>query len=209
MSENNGFFITFEGGDGCGKSTNLELLAQQLRERGREVVIIREPGGTKIGEKIREMLLDKENSEMVSRCELLLYEASRAQICDEVIRPALERGAVVICDRFYDSSVAYQGYGRGLNVADVDKLNMFATDKLVPDITIWLCVDDVDEGLKRAAIAGGEADRLELAGHDFHERVAHGFEVLASHHADRFVKVAMSPTLSETNKRILAVLPEL
>lgn len=136
MTTTKGYFLTFEGGEGCGKSTNIELLAKQLQEIEREVVIIREPGGTNIGEKIRDVLLDKSNNEMNSRCELLLYEASRAQICDQVIRPALNRGAVVVCDRFYDSSTAYQGYGRKLDVESIDALNMFATNNLVPDKTI-------------------------------------------------------------------------
>ncbi len=145
----NGVFITFEGGDGVGKTTHIELLAHTLKEHGHEVVCVREPGGTKIGEEVRETLLDPENKEMSERCELLLYVAARAQIVSEVISPALERGAVVLCDRFIDSTLAYQGYARGIDKAFIDSANAFASMGVFPHRTILLHCGGADVSLAR------------------------------------------------------------
>lgn len=165
-----GIFITLEGGDGAGKTTHLMKLAEKLREMGKEVVIIREPGGTNIGEQIRKVLLDNNNEEMTPRTELMLYEAARAQIVAEKIRPALEAGKVVLCDRFYDSTVAYQGYGRGLSVAEIMSVNMFTTDNLKPDRTVIIFTDTVENSIYRATKNDG-ADRIEAEGEAFQKKV--------------------------------------
>lgn len=196
---NTGVFVTFEGGDGAGKSTQIRFLARLLEDAGREVVRLREPGGTAVGEALRAVVLDPAHEAMSDRAELLIYEAARAQIVDEVIRPALGRGAVVLCDRFYDSTVAYQGCGRG-----------FACDGVVPDATVLL-VAPASAVRSRMGRREG-ADRLELAGDAFHSRVAVGFEQIAEadparvrtvlsrvHRADTFRAVleAVSPVLPE------------
>ncbi|MBN1192602.1 MAG: dTMP kinase [Coriobacteriia bacterium] len=179
-------FITFEGGDGSGKSTQIVLLAERLRGLGLEVRTFREPGGVApgdAGERIREVLLDPAHGELDVRAELLLYEACRAQLVEAHYRPALAEGAVVLCDRYTDSSVAYQGYGRAvLLVEEVRELNRIATGGLVPDLTLLLDVDAA-AGLEHATAAG--ADRLEQAGQDFHERVRAGYLAIAAAEPDR------------------------
>lgn len=181
-----GLFITFEGGDGSGKSTQIVLLAERLRGLGLEVRTFREPGGVApgdAGERIREVLLDPAHGELDVRAELLLYEACRAQLVEAHYRPALAEGAVVLCDRYTDSSVAYQGYGRAvLLVEEVRELNRIATGGLVPDLTLLLDVDAA-AGLEHATAAG--ADRLEQAGQDFHERVRAGYLAIAAAEPDR------------------------
>jgi dTMP kinase len=181
--------VTFEGGDGSGKSTQIALLAGRLRSLGHEVRTFREPGGVTPGdpgERIREILLDPVHVELDVRAELLLYEASRAQLVAVHYRPALEAGAIVLCDRYADSSVAYQGYGRAvLEVEEVHELNRIATGGLVPDLTLLLDVDAA-AGLAQATLAG--ADRLEAAGLEFHERVRMGYLRIAEAEPDR-VKV--------------------
>ena len=165
-----GIFITLEGGDGAGKSTHLKRLEAKFKEEGREVLIVREPGGTVIGEKIRNLLLDKTHTEMTPRAELLLYEAARAQIVEEKIKPALSAGKVVLCDRFFDSSVAYQGYARGLDVVEIKKANLFATGGLQPDRTIIIYTDSVAKSMHRAT-KNSQADRIELEGESFQQKV--------------------------------------
>lgn len=168
-----GLFVTFEGIDGSGKSTQIEMLSSDLEKAGKPFLLIREPGGTEIGEKIRTILLDKANSKMTARTELLLYEAARAQIVEEKIRPALEEGKVVICDRFYDSTVAYQGYARGLGLEAVDFLNRWSTAGLAPDITFLF---DLDEQVAYQRRNGrGEEDRLEAEGLLFMKKVREGY----------------------------------
>lgn len=184
MAENRGVFITFEGGDGVGKSTHIRFLADALRERGCEVVCLREPGGTDIGEALRALVLDPAHGNMDPKAELLIYEAARAQITAEVIAPALERGAVVLCDRFYDSTVAYQAYGRGLDRSFVEAANAFAAQGVVPDRTLLLILDEAGAGLNRAAHRA-TADRIEQAGGDFHARVAAGFLAIAEAEPER------------------------
>lgn len=166
-----GIFITFEGGDGAGKTTHITFLAECLRKMGHEVLCLREPGGTAIGEALRSIVLNPENSAMSDQAELLIYEAARAQIVKETIIPALARGAVVLLDRFYDSTVAYQAYGRGLPVSFVHQANVFACQGVHPCRTILLTTEaPAEEGLERAT-HHGDADRLEQAGADFHARV--------------------------------------
>ncbi|WP_417058575.1 dTMP kinase, partial [Ellagibacter isourolithinifaciens] len=173
-----GVFVTFEGGDGVGKSTHIRYVANELRLAGREVVCLREPGGTGIGESLRAMVLDPDNGEISSEAELLMYEAARAQLVREVIRPALERGAVVLCDRFSDSTIAYQAYGRGLPLDFVRRANVFATGGIVPDRTILLVLGNTRKSLARATGAGA-GDRMEQAGEVFHSRVNRAFLKLA------------------------------
>lgn len=171
-----GTFITLEGVDGSGKSTQASLLVERLCEQCREVVALREPGGTPISEKIRALLLDPENAEMADECELLLYEASRAQLVREVIEPALLRGAIVVCDRFYDSTHAYQHGGRGLSDALVSRANELGCCGLSPDVTLVLDIDPV-AALARATAQG--ADRLEAEGLAFQQRVRKDYLALA------------------------------
>lgn len=174
-----GIFITFEGIDGCGKSTQLSLLREYLESRGMDIVLVREPGGTAVGEKIREILLDRKNDTMVSTAEILLYEAARAQITEEVIRPALLQGKAVICDRFFDSASAYQGHARGLGMELVGELNKIATGGLEPDITFLLDILP-REALLRRKVRGEAEDRLEALGLSFQEKVREGYLALAS-----------------------------
>ena len=176
-----GILISFEGIDGSGKSTQASLCAEWLRERGREIVSLREPGGTSVGERIRAMLLDTVNSDMVPRAELFLFLAARTQITDELIRPALGRGAVVILDRYIDSTTVYQGHARGLGVDTAITLNRIATDCLVPDLTV---VVDCDPGTA-AARSHAEPDRMEAEGMEFMARVREGFLDLCGRFPDR------------------------
>ncbi|MEB3205548.1 MAG: dTMP kinase [Candidatus Sericytochromatia bacterium] len=181
-----GRFVTFEGGEGAGKTTLIRALAAVLARSGREVVVTREPGGTLLGGEIRELLLSP-GQHVDAVAELLLYGADRAQHLGEVVRPALARGAWVLCDRHVDSLVAYQAFGRGLDRAMVEQVNAWATGGLVPDRTLWLDVP-VTEGLRRAGRTRGP-DRLEAAGVAFHERVREGFALLAREHAGRFIRL--------------------
>lgn len=176
MPSDRGAFITLEGVDGSGKSTQAAMLVCRLRESGFEVVSLREPGGTSISEKIRGLLLDPANAEMSDECELLLYEASRAQLVREVIEPALLRGAIVVCDRFYDSTHAYQHGGRGLSDALVSRANELGCCGLSPDVTLVLDIDPA-AALARATAQG--ADRLEAEGLAFQQRVRKDYLALA------------------------------
>lgn len=203
-----GVFVTFEGGDGVGKSTHIRFLASSLEAQGYEVVCLREPGGTLIGEALRALVLDPAHESMSDEAELLIYEAARAQITAELIRPALERGAVVLCDRFYDSTVAYQAFGRGLSRDFVDAANGFATRGLVPDRTILLVLETADDGLDRAANRAA-ADRLEQAGSDFHSRVATGFRAIAEQEPARVRLIDSSGDRSTTSAMIFHELSDL
>ncbi len=180
-----GLFLTLEGGDGSGKSTQSALLAAWLRERGREVVLSREPGGTELGAEIRELLLHR-RAYMAPRAEALLYAADRAQNVATVVRPALEAGAVVLQDRYLDSSVAYQGAGRVLSPDEVRRLSLWASEELLPDLTILL---DLDPAVGRARLDGARTryDRLEAERQDFHERVREGYLALAAAEPARFL----------------------
>lgn len=207
-----GVFVTFEGGDGVGKSTHIRYVANELRLAGREVVCLREPGGTGIGESLRAMVLDPDNGEISSEAELLMYEAARAQLVREVIRPALERGAVVLCDRFSDSTIAYQAYGRGLPLDFVRRANVFATGGIVPDRTILLVLGNTRKSLARATGAGA-GDRMEQAGEVFHSRVNRAFLKLAKRDPKRIRIVRSSSSRKATAAAVAAeladILPEL
>ena len=180
-----GLFITFEGGEGVGKTTQLSLLQARLEELGFDVYVCREPGGTVLGDEVRRLLLDAEGQHPSPRAELLLYEASRAQLVAREIAPRLAEGEVVICDRFTDSTLAYQGYGRDLDVEFVRGVNVWAAHETVPDLTVLLDAD-TDLGMERATRRG--ADRLELELDEFHQRVRAGFLAIAEHEPER-VKV--------------------
>lgn len=194
-----GKLLVFEGVEGCGKSTQLQILhaallkssgLQQLQRRGLipHILATREPGGTELGLGLRQLLLGYHGEAlMASRAELLLYAADRAQHVEEVIKPALAEGCWVLCDRFIDSTVAYQGYGRGLDLALIDQLNQVATGGLVPDLTLWLRLD-AEAGLARTH-QRGIADRMEQADLAFHQRVQGGFEALFEQHPDRIVAI--------------------
>lgn len=197
-----GLMITFEGGDGSGKSTQIALLAGRLRALGYDVRTFREPGGvgpSDPGERIREILLDPVHTELGVRAELLLYEASRAQLVAAHYRPGIQAGAIVLCDRYADSSVAYQGYGRAvLPVEEVHELNRIATGGLVPDLTLLLDIDAV-HGLEQATTEG--ADRLEQAGSEFHERVRAGYLEMARAEPERIRIVPRGP-IDEVAERV-------
>lgn len=198
-----GVFITIEGGEGTGKSTQVARLAELLRDAGLSVTVVREPGGTRVGEAVREILLDRVHAGLDARAELMLYEASRAQLVREVLMPALVAGGVVVCDRFTDSTTAYQGYGRGLPLCEVASLNRFATTGLEPDLTIVLDLDVV-EGLGRAVGPGG-ADRLEAEEIEFHERVRDGFHRIAAEEPARVRVLEAVGTVDEVAARIREV----
>ncbi|HEY5433307.1 MAG TPA: dTMP kinase [Coriobacteriia bacterium] len=193
-----GHFITIEGGEGVGKSTQARLLAERIRETGLTVVEVREPGGTPTGDRIREILLDPAVT-MTARTELFLYEAARAELTATVIVPALSRGEIVVCDRFFDSSTAYQGHGRGLNVDVVRTLNLAATAGVCPDLTILLQLETA-EALRRATTGG--ADRIEAESLEFHRAVIEGFAILAADDPARIVAVDASGTVDEVAARV-------
>jgi len=184
VTEQRGVFITFEGGEGCGKSTQQRLLMRRLETAGLTVRSLREPGGTVVGEAVRSVLLDPEHAGLDATAEVLLYEAARAQLVAEVIEPALAAGEVVLCDRFFDSSTAYQGHARGLPLAQIESLNRIATGGLLPDRTLLLDIDAA-LGVQRATCEGG-ADRLECEDIAFHERVRQGFLRVAAENPGRF-----------------------
>jgi len=173
-----GRLIVFEGTEGCGKSTQLQLTANWLRAAGRTVTTTREPGGTALGAHLRQSILKADRLDPVPRAELLLYAADRAQHVETFLRPHLARGAVVLCDRFTASTVAYQGYGRGLDLDLIDRLAAIATGGLRPDVTLWLDLD-LETALARMR-ARGELDRIERSDRAFHERVCRGYAALAA-----------------------------
>lgn len=200
-----GAFITFEGPDGSGKSTQIELLAHHLRSIGWNVLTTREPGGTPIGDQIRNVLHDVTNTEMVSEAEILLYSASRAQLVGQVIRPALAQGATVLSDRYADSTIAYQGYGRGLDLNVLRRITDFATGGLAPDLTIYLDLP-VEQGLerKRQALSqrSGEWNRLDQEDVEFHQRVRQGYLELAAAEPERWLIVDARPSVAGIQRRI-------
>jgi dTMP kinase len=183
-------FITFEGSEGTGKTSQLAALVDFLQQQGYEVLTPREPGGTPIGEQVRAVLFDLGNTDMQARTEVLLFQASRAQLVDEVIRPYLEQGGIVISDRYADSTLAYQGYGRQVNLAQLRALIDFATGGLKPDLTILLDVP-VEEGLQRRA-RGGSLNRLDVLELEFYNRVRQGYLQMACQEPERWAVVDAS-----------------
>lgn len=201
-----GLFITLEGGDGAGKSTQIRNIKSFFEMKGLVVVHTREPGGTQISEKLRDILLDSHNTEMDAVTEMLIYAASRAQHVRELVKPALDEGSVVICDRFLDSSIAYQAYGRGLG--DMVKIvNSYATDGLTPDITFWMDIDP-DAGKERVSKMG-DFDRLEMEARDFHYRVYEGYRAIAQSEPDRIKRIDASRSVEEISAEIIKYLEEI
>jgi dTMP kinase len=198
-------FVTLEGPEGSGKSTQLPSLAAYLEEAGYSVVITREPGGTAIGDQVRDCLHDVNNTEMEPPTEFLLYSASRAQLVREVIRPALAEGKVVLCDRYADSSIAYQGYGRDLDLGDLRTITEFATGGLKPDLTFLLDID-VKEGLSRRISGAEEMNRLDLEAIAFHERVREGYHELAALDPQRWVLIDAAQSPQKIQQELRAII---
>lgn len=205
-------FITFEGIEGCGKTTQLRLLARRLECAGHSVMVTREPGGCPISDHVRDILLDSKNSAMEPLTELLLYAAARAQHVSEVVSPALDAGRIVLCDRFTDATIAYQGCGRGLDRSVIDQLNQLATAGIRPHMTLLLdCPAEI--GLKRAfsrinGTTGAREERFELESIQFHQRVRDGYLELARLEPDRFVVIDAAAGISETEEAIAAAVLE-
>ena len=201
-----GLFISFEGIDGCGKSTQADLLRSYLESKGEQVELLREPGGTALSEQIREILLNPNNDKMDPSTESILLSASRAQLTREIIIPALERGNVVICDRYADSTLAYQGYGRGINLEWLEKLNAFATAGLKPDITLLVDLP-VDEALNR--MQSKSFDRIEMEGIEFLNKVRSGYLELTDRFSKRYFMIDGMETIEEISKKIINKIEEI
>lgn len=198
-----GIFLTLEGDDGVGKSTQADLLASWLEQRGYTVLRVHEPGGTRLGEKIRTLLLDREDDAMTPLAELLLFEAARAQVMNEVIEPALARGEVVVCDRFTDSTLAYQGYGRELGASLVRSTNDLACGGRYPDRTLLLVLDDdVARERVESRSADGTGDRMESAGDAFRMRLRAGFDEIAAAEPERVRIVDANGSVEQVHERI-------
>ena len=195
-------FITFEGIDCCGKSTQAKMLVERIQESGRTVLMLREPGNTRLSEHIREILLNREYTEMNPRTELLLFAASRAQLVDQVVLPALENDQVVVCDRFFDSTVAYQGYGRQLPLDDIIHINRIATQDLVPDMTFFIDISP-EQALERCSDRLlSERDRMEESGIRFYERVIDGYMRLAQEERGRFYVIDGNQSVEDIHHTI-------
>lgn len=195
-----GLFITFEGADGCGKTTQLMLLAKYLKSKGRDVIVTREPGARGLGEKIREILLNYDG-EVSSQAEAFLFLADRAQHIDVIVNPAVESGKIVLCDRHTDSTVAYQGYGRGLDIDRIKMLNNLATGDRRPDLTFVFDID-VETSMKRV---GNEKDRMESAGVEFFNRVRNGYHKISELEPERVKVLDASKSIEDIHKEIVAL----
>ncbi|MBQ7125897.1 dTMP kinase [bacterium] len=195
-----GLFITFEGADGCGKTTQLNLLKEYLEQKGYEVVVTREPGGKGLGEKVREILLNYDG-EVSDRCESFLFLADRAQNIDIIVNPAINLGKIVLCDRHTDSSVAYQGYGRGLDIEQINKLNALATNNRKPDLTLVFDVD-IETSMQRV---GQEKDRMESAGKEFFNRVRNGYLEIAKQEPERIKVVDSTKSIDKVKIDVINI----
>lgn len=196
----NGIFITIEGPDGSGKTTIINMLAENLQKEGFEVMATREPGGIEIAEQIRQVILDRDNTAMDSRTEALLYAAARRQHLAEKVKPALEKGKIILCDRFVDSSLAYQGYARGLGIEEVYSINEFAIEDMMPKLTLYFDLAP-ELGLERInKNKGREVNRLDLENLEFHQKVREGYMILADRFSDRIVKIDASRELEAVYK---------
>ena len=196
-----GLFITFEGADGCGKTTQMQLLAEYLQKKGYDVVLTREPGARGLGEKIREILLSYDG-EVSDRCESFLFLADRAQNIDIIVNPAVNDGKIVLCDRHIDSTVAYQGYGRGLDIERINMLNSIATDNRLPDLTFVFDID-TETAMKRV---GNDKDRMESAGKEFHSRVRQGYLNLAENEPERIKLLDASKSIEDIHKGVVSII---
>ncbi|MFJ7367655.1 dTMP kinase [Peribacillus frigoritolerans] len=192
-----GIFITMEGPEGAGKTTITQMLGKALQQEGYQILLTREPGGVPISEQIREVILNKDNTAMDSRTEALLYAAARRQHLVEVVMPELERGGIVLCDRFIDSSLAYQGHARGLDIEEVYNINKFAIGDMMPDATLFFDIDP-EEGLRRIQSNGErEVNRLDLEALDFHKKVCEGYQFIINRWKERFIIVDAGRTIDE------------
>src|SRR5690606_12038020 len=202
-----GVFITIEGPEGAGKTTIIKMIEKELTETGVDVIITREPGGIHIAEQIRQVILDPSNTSMDARTEALLYAAARRQHLVEKVIPALERGAIVICDRFLDSSLAYQGNARGLGIEEIFAVNQFAIQELMPDKTLYFDIEP-EAGLKRIAVnKGREVNRLDLEKLDFHYKVREGYKKLIDQFPERIIEIDASQSIEKVysqTKEIIA-----
>jgi len=210
-SSRSGIFITFEGSEGCGKSTQIALLAEQLRQKNpdREIMLLREPGGTALGERVRQLLQHADPAVgIVPEAELLLFAASRAQLVREVIQPALERNAVVLCDRFFDSTTVYQGVARALDPRQVEMINHFSIGEVVPDVTFLLDMEAAQgrERMKQRNAQAAIADRMEQEPEAFYEAVRQGYLDLAKKESGRIVIIDAALSLDEVSQKILEAL---
>lgn len=195
-----GLFITFEGADGCGKTTQLNLIAEYLKAKGFDILLTREPGGKGLGEKIREILLNYDGV-VSDRCESFLFLADRAQNIDTIINPAVEQGKIVLCDRHTDSTVAYQGFGRGLDIERINYLNNIATNGRIPDLTLVFDVD-IETSNKRV---GDEKDRMESSGDEFFNRVRTGYLELAKSEPDRIKVIDATKSVEDVHKQVVKI----
>ena len=200
-----GKLITFEGIDGSGKSTQIQLLEAEFEKLGISYKTFREPGGTKLSEKIRAILLDKENIELYSNAESLLFAAARAQLTAEQIKPAITKGEFVICDRFTDSTIAYQGYGRGLNINNLELMNTIATDGLIPDITFIL---DIDPQKATERLKTVNPDRMEVAGIDFFKKIRQGYCQIREQNQSRCIVINGEKPQKDISKEIHHIIME-
>lgn len=196
-----GLFITFEGVDGCGKTTQINLLSQYLIKRGYEVLLTREPGGKGLGEKLREILLNYDG-EVSDRCESFLFLADRAQHIDVIVNPAVEQGKIVLCDRHTDSTVAYQGYGRGLDIDTINHLNNLATNGKRPDLTFVFDID-TETSMKRV---GKNQDRMESAGIEFQTKVRNGYLKIANQEPERVKVIDSTKSIEEIHKQVIDII---
>lgn len=193
-----GLFITFEGADGCGKTTQLNLLKEYLINKNFDVLVTREPGAKGLGEKLRDILLNYEG-EVSNRCESFLFLADRAQHIDTIVKPALAKGQIILCDRHTDSTVAYQGYGRGIDIEQINRLNEIATDGLKPDLTFVFDID-IETSMSRV---GTEKDRMESAGNDFFNRVRNGYLEIAKNEPQRVKVIDATKTVDRVFDSVL------
>lgn len=193
-----GLFITFEGADGCGKTTQLNLLKEYLINKNFDVLVTREPGAKGLGEKLRDILLNYDG-EVSNRCESFLFLADRAQHIDTIVKPAIEKGQIVLCDRHTDSTVAYQGYGRGIDIDQINKLNNIATDGLKPDLTFVFDID-IETSMSRV---GAEKDRMESAGNEFFNRVRNGYLQIAKNEPQRVKVIDATKSIDKVFESVL------
>lgn len=194
---NRGLFITFEGADGCGKTTQLNLLEKYLKDKGLDVIVTREPGAKGLGEKFREILLNYDGV-VSDRCESFLFLADRAQNIDTIVKPAVSSGKIVLCDRHIDSSVAYQGYGRGLDIQQIKNLNTIAAGGMLPDLTLVFDID-IETSMQRV---GKNKDRMENSGNEFFNRVRNGYLELAKQEPDRIKVVDSTASIDDIHNKV-------
>lgn len=201
-----GKFITFEGCEGSGKSTQVAMFREYLEKNGIDYIFTREPGGTPVAEKIRNIILDIENKEITDECEALLYASARAQHIKEKILPSIRQGKLVLCDRYIDSSLAYQAYARGLGVDFITKINSYAIENCMPDYTVFLDISSTDAFKRKGG--SDKDDRLEQAGFEFHEKVYSGYKKVIESDKERFLIIDCSGTKYQTHNNIVNALKE-